>query len=1687
MDIIIKKLTSLKKKRSRIISHLSVTSELISQLHNEDKLQLFIARLEKLSEHYTEFQSLQREIQDLLPDLGTDKNHDDVETTDSSFEELYYTIKAAENKLNKLENTQKILKHEIRSHNVKPPTLTLPKFDGKIEEWPQFFSLFKSMIHDKDIYSDIEKYYYLLSCLSGAPQSMIKAFPIIDENYLIVWNTLVKHYQNSRVLFSHYSDQLLNMKPMTSESAQGLSKFIANIQDNLCSLQTFDKMEIFEMFIAHLIIRNLDHSTKRQFELQLTIDEIPTSEKVLNFLHNHERVLQMSAPSSNKSISSNSNTKRAFTTINNNIISKLCKLCRSNEHNIMQCPEFVNNSVEKRSEIVKTLKLCFNCLKAHKIKNCLSKFTCIKCKRRHHSLLHINDKPLVTAKSSEVLMSSSYCDVALLGTASADCKTSTGAYTTIRMLLDSGSQISIMSEQCAKRIGLKITTYKGQLKGIGQYSVNIIGEVRCTIKPKGQDGPKIKTSAIVISNITSNMPSSKINLDLPSINISRKELADDNFDTPGKIDFLLGATLFPSILDGGRTSCGNGTISVLSTIFGLVLIGNITNEMATSTTYHVSLDQSIKRFWSIEEPPNTEVIHPDDVKCEEIFVRKHIRQDDGRYVVPLTLSSETIELDGFYNLASNRLRNLERKLIQIPEVYKDYKFFMDEYERLGHMELVPRNINTSSSYFIPHHCVLKPNSISTKLRVVFDASAKNQQGVSLNQYLLPGPKLQNDISNLILRFRIFPVVFTADICKMYRQILVLPEHRQFQHILWRSSIESPVCDYELKTVTYGLSCAPYLAIRTLHQLVKDEGLRFPRAAKALIDDFYVDDLLTGAYSVEEAILLRKELVGLLAAGKFTLSKWASNYQDVLSDVSKGNSGEILVFGEEMNTINILGLNWNPQADTFFYTINEFPIKFTKREILSRISQIYDPLGWLSPVVFKAKCLIQTLWRLRLDWDSTVPLHIQSEWQFLAERLNLLSNIQISRYYNTGENNTCSLVGFSDASELGYAAVVYIVVHNIIPSVHLLMAKSKVAPLKTLTIPRLELSAALLLSRIMQYVHSSLQNSINISSIYLYTDSTIVLSWLKTPSYLLKIFVANRVVQIHDNVSNASWGHVVSQDNPADCASRGLLPEQICDHPLWFSGPKWLLLPQNKWPSFSSELLTIEELPDVKSTAQVNVVSRHEDHNMDISKYSSLTRVKRIFAWIMRFVHNCKRSQTLRTKGCLTVNELRESMDVLIKMDQRNHFGHDLNAKERVFPRQLQKLCPFVDQYGILRVGGRLEHSNLQNNSKHPIVLSKISHLSGLLIDYYHKSYLHAGPRVLQFLIQQKFWILSARSKIKSLLSKCITCTKLKASFTPPLMGNLPSTRVTPRRPFSCVGIDLGGPFSLRDHKRRGAKCTKAYICLFVCMTTKAIHLELVSDLSTDAFIAALDRFVSRRGFCSHIYTDCGSNFIGANRYYTGLFKFMKTCSNNEEFMDNMTERGIQFHFNPPSSPHFGGLWEAGIRSVKYHIKRVIGDTVLTFEEFSTLLSKIEAVLNSRPLCSLSNDPNEVDALTPGHFLIGDALLSLPEWDFSDTKINRLDRWQHLQQMSQHFWRRWSIEYLQALQQREKWFTPQRNVQNGDIVIMKDSRLPPLKWQLGRIIDVKPGTDGVVRVVSVKTKDGIYLRPVVKVCPLPVVP
>ncbi|XP_047528971.1 uncharacterized protein LOC125066490 [Vanessa atalanta] len=404
----------------------------------------------------------------------------------------------------------------------------------------------------------------------------------------------------------------------------------------------------------------------------------------------------------------------------------------------------------------------------------------------------------------------------------------------------------------------------------------------------------------------------------------------------------------------------------------------------------------------------------------------------------------------------------------------------------------------------------------------------------------------------------------------------------------------------------------------------------------------------------------------------------------------------------------------------------------------------------------------------------------------------------------------------------------------------------------------------------------------------------------------------------------------------------------------------------------------------------------------------------------------------------------------------------------------------MDASGLIRVGGRLDQSSLPFESKHSILLHSSHYLTKLIFEREHLHKLHAGPQLLLASVRNYVWPINGRRLARSTVHNCLQCRKVQGKTLTPLMGNLPSQRITVDFPFRSVGVDMAGPFLILNRKGRGAKTTKCYLCIFVCLRFKCLHLEAVSDLSREAFILTLRRFVARRGRPTEIFCDNGRNFVAASKEIGNFLK-----SNKNSIHSFCSEEEIKFVFSPTYAPHFGGIWEAGVKSAKFHIRRVMGNSHLTYEEIGTLFAQVEAILNSRPICPMSSSPNDLQFLTPGHFLLGRPLTALPSPNLVDCKASSLRRYQRLEQIRQHFWRRWQHEYLAELQQRTKWRVPDIPLRLGDLVLLQEENMPPLCWRVGRISKLFPGADGVCRVADVQTTRGTFRRPFTRLSPLPV--
>ncbi|XP_039311339.1 uncharacterized protein LOC120359094 [Solenopsis invicta] len=809
----------------------------------------------------------------------------------------------------------------------------------------------------------------------------------------------------------------------------------------------------------------------------------------------------------------------------------------------------------------------------------------------------------------------------------------------------------------------------------------------------------------------------------------------------------------------------------------------------------------------------------------------------------------------------------------------------------------------------------------------------------------------------------------------------------------------------------------------------------------------------------------------------------SNYDELLSEIPvsdrlEDNSVEF----DEDSSFKVLGISWSPILDRFHFRIQipEFPV-ISKRSVLSAISRFFDPLGWIAPVVITAKIFMQELWLRKVDWDSPLSSDLEERWTEYSHSLTDLKEISIPRWTNQSNSDLgIELHGFADASTRAYAAVVYIRIIHTRSSfgVTLLACKSKVAPIKTISVPRLELCAATLLARFLKNIVSTLR--LSSVPVYCWSDSMITLAWIKQHPNTWKTFISNRVSEIQTSLPQAQWLFVGSKENPADCASRGISVQELKSHSLWWSGPQWLQSPSTVWSEQPSSLRSDGNME--RRSVPVYLAQRGAA-GWDLSEQvSSWPKLLRIRAYCLLFVHKVRQrlrradSDQLGTLYVLS-DAIRQARSFWIAYVQKINFSNEIQAIKRgegpSKSSPLKNLNPFLDTKDNLRVGGRLCRASLSYDERHPIILPR-HRISELIVAQAHDRTLHGGTQLTLGVLRQQYWILNARNLVKHHIHRCVVCVRHRAIPILQQMGDLPDVRINPSRPFQHTGVDYAGPFHVLPIVGRGQRTHKAYVVVFVCLATRAIHLELANDYTSDGFLAAFRRFTSRRGLPVSLFSDNGTNFQGSEKELRNAFRAL---SRDPDLVAYLASNGITWRFIPPSAPHFGGMWEVGVKSVKHHLRRVIGAHTLSNEEFTTLLTQVESCLNSRPIAPLSDDPSDLSPLTPAHFLIGTSLIATPEESVLDLRETRLNRWQRVQRMHEQFWRIWSRDYLYTLQQRYKWRQNSTSLKVDDLVLVQNPLLPPTKWELGRVVKIYPDPQDLVRVVDVRTLSNTRRRAV----------
>ncbi|XP_058840866.1 uncharacterized protein LOC131696336 [Topomyia yanbarensis] len=1737
-----RRIKSLKLRQRSIQTSFDLIKAFVNSYEDDTDASQVPVRLEHLVSLWSDFNKVQTELES-LDEVGIEQQF----KYRTSFESSYYKVKGFLLIINKTPVTPCVASSSPYAGHFPPsashvrlPDVKLPVFNGNLDNWLNFHDLYLSLVHSSAELSNIQKFYYLRSSLTGDALKLVQTIPISANNYAVAWNMLVDHYQNPARLKQTYVDALFDFATIKRESASDLHSLVEKFEANVKVLQQLgEQTQYWDIILIRMLSIRLDSTTRRDWEEYASTKDTISFNDLTAFIQRRVTVLQNIHPKAVEAPAVTSNVKRPnFRPVASNGASQFnprkCVMC-SEHHPLYQCSTFSKMPLEDKEREVRRHQLCRNCLRrGHLAKDCSSSSTCRKCQGHHHTQLcasgvnhgksidssaskqsssQLPEQQSAPSISATVVERVNYStsshgrQCVLLATAVVILVDDNGNQHTARALLDSGSECCFISEALAQTLKVQRKKISLPIAGIGQSSTQARQKFATTVRSRISNYTA-NLEFLVLPRLTVDLPTASV--DITSWRIPPEiQLADPSFCKANPVDLILGVEVFFDLFKvSGRIPLGDSMPVLVNSVLGWIVAGKTTHckpitpvvaNVATISDIH----KLMEKFWTLEEGHSSPCYSVEEAECEEHFRQTVSRAPEGRYIVRLPLKRDTLaNLSDNRGTAIRRFHLLERRLARNEELSQRYSEFMDEYYTLGHMERVdnPQAI-TKPCFHLPHHAVVRESSSTTKVRVVFDASCKSTSGPSLNDALMIGPIVQDELRSIIMRSRKHSVMLIADIKQMFRQILLHEQDTPLQRIVWRNSTDAPIDTFELKTVTYGTASAPFLATRVLKQLAEDERTNFPEATAVLEKDFYVDDLFTGARNINEATTLRKHLQILLAKGGFELRKWASNEEAVLEGIPNENRAlQPSVDFHRDQCIKTLGLHWEPASDVLRYKIqlpsSDTTTSLTKRIALSQIAQLFDPLGLVGPVVTTAKLYMQALWTMKDEnghswgWDQVLPKAMIERWIAYQSQLPLLNELSIERCVLCPNPTTIQLHLFSDASERAYGACVYVRSTNSAGTVKvaLLTTKSKIAPLKQQTIPRLELCGALLAAQLYERVVESLQLPVQT---FFWVDSTTVLSWLQSPPTTWTTFVANRVSKIQQATVNCTWRHVAGKENPADHLSRGMTAETLLECVNWWQGTTWLHLDDNEWPiqcpfAIEDPEASIEARKVSCTVAPVEPEPSFIDQL--VSRFSQYQRMLRIVAYCLRFPRNCQLAKENRPENtCVTVNETQEAETILIRLVQQQSFVEEWRLIEKSMPvstkSRIKWFHPMLSSpERLMRIGGRINQSQQPYDAKHQIILPSSHHLSTLLVRSYHERHLHAAPQLLVSILRLRYWIIGARNLARTIVHKCVVCVRARPKLIEQFMAELPAKRIIASRPFSATGVDYWGPILLQPPHRRAA-ARKAYVAVFICFCTKAVHLELVADLSTQKFIQALRRFVARRGLCSNLYSDNGRNFVGAANELKTL---IRSKEHQQAIFQECNETGIKWHFNPPKASHFGGLWEAAIQSAQKHFVRVLGNRSLAHDDMETLLAQIESCLNSRPIVPLSDDPSDYNPLTPGHFLTGSALKAVPDVDLSTVPFNRLRQWQQTQKILQDVWRRWHTEYLSTLQARTKWCNPPVQLAKNQLVIIKEENLAPMRWPTARIHELHPGPDGITRVVTLQTPQGKFTRPVAKLCLLPVV-
>lgn len=1189
-----------------------------------------------------------------------------------------------------------------------------------------------------------------------------------------------------------------------------------------------------------------------------------------------------------------------------------CLYCK-NSHALSVCNKIQEKPSKDRIQFLKSHGLCFGCLTAgHLYKACRKKASCSNCSLKHPTILHVvkqsvvseenvDDNPQNTSEVTSALVSTGYKKGEDTGAGDNECilpivpvqirhkknRTIIKTYA----FLDQGSTATFCTEDLARKLNVHGKKKKILLRTMTQEQ-KVCSYVLTDLEVCGLD----EQDFIMLPDVYTqpDIPATKGNIPKEE-DLERwpylKEVHLPSLESD--IGLLIGANAHKAMEPWKIVNSQNDGPYAVKTALGWVVNGPVSRCQNSESRLTEKQDFLVNRISVLSIEDMLEKQYNTDFPERQYEERQELSQQDkhfmhavttsaqlidGHYCIKLPLKNDNVIMPYNRGIAEQRLNSLKRKLNRNSDFCQDYKAFMDNILKKGYAVRVPEEQLSRSDgrvWFIPHHGVYHPKK--KKLRVVFDCTT-SYQGVSLNDQLLQGPDLTNTLIGVLLRFRQEPVAMMADIESMFYQVRVPDEDADLLRFLWwpdgdktKEAAEYRMCVH-LFGATSSPSCASYALRRTAEGGATNTSAE---ATQTVLKNFYIDDCLKSVPTEKEAVKLAKELMTLCESGGFHLTKWMSNNKALLYSIPDSERAPVAkdldLQPNELPVERALGVQWCTSSDSFKFKVQLPDKPCTRRGILSVASSVYDPLGFLAPLLLPIKLILRELCKEKRGWDEEISEQSRRTWLRWLSDLDKLSELSVSRCVKPasfGPTESAQIHLFSDASQDGYGVVAYLLLNNERgeTQVSFLIGKSRVAPLKQMTIPRMELTAAVVAVKVDRMLREELQLPLKKSVFW--TDSTTVLSYIENDSIRFKTFVANRISLIRELTDRSQWKYVSSSQNPADLASRGLKIENFIKSVIWFQGPSFLLNEEH-WPKQPkhSRLMEQNEVRTTVATTCAKPWRNDETMSQLIDHYSSWHKLKKAVAWILRFKETLrhlskKRKETVLKvqqsenepekvetfvqqqmitfrrkleKKMLTVEDLSNAETELIKFSQRQAYAAEIKALQHGSTQvgrtsSISRLDPYL-QDGVLRVGGRLNRLKMPEEVKHPAILHKHHRIANLILHHIHQVTGHGGRNYVLARMRQKYWITAANAAVRKVISECNLCRRLHARPGQQKMADLPHDRLLPDKPpFTNTGVDYFGPFEVK----RGRVKVKRYGVLFTCLTVRAVHIEVAQSLDTDS-------------------------------------------------------------------------------------------------------------------------------------------------------------------------------------------------------------------------------------------------------------